>query len=61
MKINDAIEELIDFEDPDDMKKVNLLKKEAQEIEEEREATAARRFFAKMQLEGEKPTKFFVT
>ena len=40
-RINDAIEELIDSEDPDDMKKVNLLKEEAQEIEEEREAAAA--------------------
>ena len=50
---------MIDSEDPEDMQKVNLLKEEAQEIEEEREAAAARRYFAKMQLEGEKPTKFF--
>ena len=28
-KINDAIEELINSEDPDDMRKVNLLKYEA--------------------------------
>ena len=41
------------------MKKVNLLKKEAQELEDEQEATAAKKYFAKMQLEGEKPTKFF--
>ena len=32
-KINNAIEELIDSEDPADMQKVNLLKEEAQEIE----------------------------
>ena len=30
-KINDAIEELINWVDPEDMKKVNLLKEEAQE------------------------------
>ena len=34
-KINDAIEELINSEDPDDMRKVNLLKEEAQELEDE--------------------------
>ena len=38
---------------------MNLLKEEAQEIEDERETVAARKYFAKMQLEGKKPTKFF--
>ena len=42
------------------MRKVNLLKLEAQELEDEREANAARKYFAKMQLEGEKPTKFLL-
>ena len=46
----------MDSDDPDDIMKVNLLKKEAQEIEDEHETAAARKFFAKMQLEGEKPT-----
>ena len=50
---------MINSEDPDDMRKVNLLKEEAQELEDEREATAAKKYFAKMQLEGERPTKFF--
>ena len=58
-KINDAIEELINSDDTEDMKKVNLLKEEAQELEDEREATPAKKYFAKMQLEGGKPTKFF--
>ena len=51
-KINEAIEELANSDDPEDITKVNLLKEEAQEIEDERETTAV-----KMQLEGEKPTK----
>ena len=58
-KVNEAIEELVNSDDPDDIMKVNLLKEEAQEIEDERETTAAKKYFVKMQLEGEKPTKFF--
>ena len=41
------------------LRKWIFLKKEAQDIEDERDTAAARKFFAKMQLEGEKPTKFF--
>ena len=33
--INYKIEELINSEDPDDMRKVNILKEEAQELEDE--------------------------
>ena len=59
LKVNEAIEALVDSDDPDDILKVNLLKEEAREIEDECETTAARKYFVKMQLEGEKPTKFF--
>ena len=59
-RVNEAIEKLVDSDGPDDITKVNLLKKEAQDIEDKRDTAAARKFFAKMQLEGEKPTKFFV-
>ena len=34
-KINEAIEALVDSDDPDDILKVNLLKEEAQEIKDE--------------------------
>ena len=58
-RINDEIEELINSDDPDDMRKVNLLKEEAQELEDEQQENSARKYFAKLQLEGEKPMKFF--
>ena len=38
---------------------VEVLKQEVQDIEDERDMAAARKYFTKMQLEGEKPTKFF--
>ena len=58
-EINDKIEDLIDSEDLKDIRKVGLLKEEAQELEDERQESIARKYFAKLQLEGEKPTKFF--
>ena len=57
--INDKIEELINSDDLDDMRKVNLLKEEVQELDNERQESTARKYFAKLQLEGEKPMKFF--
>ena len=57
--INDKIEELINFDDPYDMRKFNLLKEKAQELEDEPQENTARKYFAKLQLEGEKPTKYF--
>ena len=36
---------------------VEVLKQEVQDIEDERDMAAARKYFTKMQLEGEKPTK----
>ena len=38
---------------------VEVLKKEVQEIEDERNMAIARKQFAKIQLEGEKPSRFF--
>ena len=58
-KINEAIEDLVDSDNPEDIVKVNLLKDEVQEIKDEQEMAEARKYFAKMQLEGEKPTRFF--
>ena len=36
-----------------------MLKREVQELEDEREMALARKQFARIQLEGEKPSKFF--
>ena len=43
----------------EDIKRVNNMKEELQNIEDERELISARRYFAKNQLEGERPTRFF--
>ena len=58
-ELNSLIENKIDSENPEDIEVVRNLKKEVQNIEDERDLPAARRYFAKAQLEGEKPTKFF--
>ena len=51
-KVNEEIKKLVDSDDPEDIVKVNLLKYKAQEIEDERDTAAARKYFAKMQLDG---------
>ena len=53
------IERKIDSDDPEDMEMVRNLKEEVQNIEDERYLAAAWKYFAKVQLEGEKPSKFF--
>ena len=58
-EINEKIEDLIDSEDLDDIRKVGLLKEEAQELEDERQESTAKKYFAKLQLEGKKATNFF--
>ena len=58
-ELNDMIERKIDSEDPEDIEMVRNLKEEVQNIEDEKDLAAARKYFAKVQLEGEKPTKFF--
>ena len=45
-------------DNPDDMDMVEYLKEEVQNIEDERDLASACKYFTKMQLEGEKPTKF---
>ena len=58
-EINNKIEELIESDDLNDIMKVRTLKEEAQQLEDERQESTARKYFAKLQLEGEKPSKFF--
>ena len=43
----------------EDIEEVTFLKQEVQNLEEERDMAIARKRFAQMQLEGEKPTRFF--
>ena len=43
----------------EDIKRVEFLKEEVQNIKDEHELLSARRYFAESNLEGEKPTKVF--
>ena len=54
-KVNEEIERLVNYDDPEDIVKVNLLKNKAQDIEDEGDAAAARKYFAKMQIGGGNP------
>ena len=58
-ELNDEIDRRIDLDKPEDMETVENLMEEVQNIKEERDLAAARQYFAKAQLEGEKPTRFF--
>ena len=58
-ELNEIIESKIDSDDPEDMEIVNNLKEEVQKIEDKRDLAAARKYFTKVPLEGEKPSKFF--
>ena len=52
--LESEIDRLHNSQDEDDIERVNNMKKELQDIEDEREMTSA-----KNQLEGERPTRFF--
>ena len=54
-ELNDLIEQKINS----DRDMVEVLKQQVKEIEDKRDMAAAGKYFTKMQLEGEKPTKFF--
>ena len=58
-ELNDLIEQKINSDVQEDMDMVEVLKQEVQDIDVKRDMAAARKYFTKMQLEGEKPTKFF--
>ena len=58
-KLNKLIEQKQDSIEQDDLETVEVLKRKVQELEDEREMALARKQFAKVQLEGEKPSKFF--
>ena len=58
-ELNDLIKQKINSDMAEDMDMVEVLEQEVEDIEDERDMAAAREYFTKMQLEGEKPTKFF--
>merc|ERR1711867_412837 len=53
------IDEKANSIDEEDIKEVTFLKQEVQNLEEERDRAIARKRFAQMQLDSEKPTRFF--
>ena len=58
-ELNKKIDEKAGSIKPEDIEMVNFLKLEVQNIEDEKDMAAARKSFVRMQLEGEKPTKYF--
>ena len=57
--LESEIDKLQNSQAEEDLERVNNMKKELQDIEDEREMVSARRYFAKNQLEGERPMRFF--
>ena len=58
-KLENEIDSIQNSIDKDDVERVNMLKEELQELEDQKDMMNARRYLAKNQLEGERPTKFF--
>ena len=58
-ELNRKIDEKVDSVKEEDIEMVDLLKQEVKDIEDERDMSIARKSFVKMQLEGERPTRFF--
>ena len=57
--LNSKIDEKADSIKDKDIEIVNVLKQEVQDVEDEREMVLTRRKFVQMQIEGERPTRFF--
>ena len=57
--LNNKIDEKVNSIEDEDIEMVNLLKQEAQDLEDECDMAIARKQFVQMQLEGERPTRFF--
>ena len=58
-KIGNEIDSIQNSIDEKDIERVNILKEELQDIEDGKDMMNAKRYMAKNQLEGERPTKFF--
>ena len=59
-ELNDLIEQRQNSIEQEDLEVVEVLKREVQELEDEREMAVSRKQFARIQLEGKKPCIFFV-
>ena len=57
--LESEIDKLQNSQAEEDIEWVNNMKKELQDIEDEREMISKRRYFGKNQLEGERPMRFF--
>ena len=57
--LESEIDKLQNSQVEEDIKRVNDMKEELQNIEYERELESERRYFAKNNLEGERPTRIF--
>ena len=51
-ELNDLIEQKVNSSEQDDIEMVEVLKQEVQDIEDERDMAIARKYIAKVQLEG---------
>ena len=58
--MNNKIDEKANSIEDEDIKMVNVLKQEVQDLEDEYDMVTARIQFVQMQLEGERPTRFFL-
>ena len=57
--LNRNINNKANLVEDEDIEMVNLLKQEVQDIEDKCDMAITRKNFVQMQLEGEKPTRFF--
>ena len=58
--LNSKIDKKADSIEDEDIEMVNILKQEVQDLEDERDMGIARKQFVQMQLEGERPMRFFL-
>ena len=58
-ELNDSIKQRANSNEQDNIEMIEVLKQELQEIEDKRDMAIVRKHFAKVQLEGEKPLRFF--
>ena len=56
-EIESEIDKIQNSQEAKDIEKVEILKDELQKLEDEREVENAKRYFAKNNLKGERPTK----
>ena len=58
-KLENKIKKIQNTSDEEEIKRLETLKEELPELEDEEGKEKARRYFAKNNIEGERPTKFF--